>query len=79
MARDEELKERLQTAKKIGLHPMTDKEIEEGEHYEVLAYTMSTDLHIPTIVEWENGEVDSLTDLEKSKQNRRESLNEAIT
>lgn len=45
----------------------------EGVHYEVVAYTDWADYFVPTIVMWENGEMDLFADLETSLENRRES------
>jgi DNA-directed RNA polymerase subunit RPC12/RpoP len=51
-------------------HPQSaSKGAEEGKHYTVLAYTDWADQFIPTIIQWNHGEVDDLTDLAKSRMN----------
>ena len=55
-------------------HPQsTSKGADEGKHYTVLAYTDWADQFIPTMVKWNHGEVDDLTNLAKSRMNREKS------
>lgn len=65
---------RIHNAKAVGMHPMMQSDVSEGEHYEVLAYTDWADLFIPTVVRWANGEVDRFNDPAVTRSNRLESL-----
>jgi hypothetical protein len=56
---------------------MIESDVEEGVHYEVLAYTDWADLFVPTIVEWKNGEQDRFTDPAVTRRNKRESIQAA--
>lgn len=65
----------------LGIHPMTEgrsefTELQEGEHYEVLMYSMRGDLHVPTVIEWSNGETNDLDkdSREEIEENAREVL-----
>ena len=65
----------------LGIHPMADgrgkfSQLQEGEHYEVLMYSMRGDLHVPTVISWSNGETNDLDkdDLEDVKENAEEVL-----
>lgn len=63
--------ERVSTSYDIIGHPQqASKPVEEGRHYEVLAYTDWADSMIPTVVKWRHGEIDDFTSPEKSRQNR---------
>lgn len=74
----ETLNERVKTSYEIIGHPQQrPRPVEEGTHYEVLAYTDWADSLIPTVIEWCNGEVDDFTDPEKSRQNQAKALEEA--
>jgi len=56
-------------------HPQqVSKPAEEGKHYTVLAYTDWADQFIPTVIKWNHGEVDDLTNLAKSQENRDHAL-----
>lgn len=59
-------------------HPQQAKKpVEEGEHYEVLAYTDWGDALVPTVVKWSHGAVDSFTDPAKSREYQRKALGHA--
>ena len=47
---------------------------QEGTHYEVLAYTDWADRFIPTVIKWNHGEVDDLTDHQQSLKNKTKAL-----
>lgn len=73
------MRKRIDTARGLGLHPMYKgfedyRDLEEGTHYEVLAYTDWADVFVPTVVKWSNGKVDSLTDRKQSITNAEEAL-----
>jgi len=70
----DELRDRIEVAKNLGLHPLVGSDLEEGTHYTVLAYTDWADLFIPTIVKWRHGPTDDLTDPETSKQHKQQAL-----
>jgi len=69
-----DIADRVTVARNIGLHPMVDSDLEEGTHYEVLAYTDWADIFVPTIVTWRHGPTDDLTDLTTSKQHKETAL-----
>jgi predicted RNA-binding Zn-ribbon protein involved in translation (DUF1610 family) len=55
-------------------HPQqVSRPAEEGKHYTVLAYTDWADQFIPTVIQWNHGEVDDLSDMAKSKKNLEKS------
>ena len=61
---------RVRTSYEVLGHPQsTIKPAREGVHYKVLAYTDWGDQFIPTVIQWNHGEVDDLTDLGKSRKN----------
>jgi len=70
----DELRDRIEVAKNLGLHPLVDSDLEEGTHYTVLAYTDWADLFIPTIVKWRHGPTDDPTDPETAKQHKQQAL-----
>lgn len=73
-----DISERVSTSYDILGHPQqASKPVEEGRHYKVLAYTDWADSFIPTVIEWNHGEVDSFTDPEKSRQNQAKAIEEA--
>lgn len=45
--------------------------VEEGVHFKSLAHTHWSDYLVPTVVKWAHGEVDSFSDAEVSRENRR--------
>lgn len=49
--------------------------LKEGRDFTVLAYSDYADTLVPTIVKWNNGEVDNFTNREESISNRRETIN----
>ena len=53
------------------------KPVEEAKHYETLAYTDWGDTFVPTVIKWNHGEVDSFTDLRKSRENQAKALQHA--
>ena len=56
-------------------HPQqASRPVEEGRHYEVLAYTDWCDTMVPTVVKWSHGEVDDLTDPRRSRENQRKAI-----
>jgi hypothetical protein len=66
----EQVGERVNVSYTVLGHPQqAEKPVEEGVHYEVLAYTDWADQFIPTVVKWSNGEVDDFTSVEKSVEN----------
>lgn len=48
--------------------------VEEGIHYECLAYTDWADTMVATVVKWRNGKVDDFSDLDASIKNATESV-----
>lgn len=68
--------DRVRVARNLGLHPLIDSDLEEGTHYTVLAYTDWADMFVPTIVKWNHGPVDDLTDPATSKQHKKQALAE---
>lgn len=66
--------DRVRLARKLGLHPLVDSDLEEGTHYTVLAYTDWADMFVPTIVKWRHGPTDDLTDPATSKQHKQAAL-----
>jgi len=73
------IRKRIDTAQGLGIHPMYKgypefRDLEEGEHYKVLAYTDHLDIFVPTLVRWNNGTVDNLSDRQESIKNAREAL-----
>jgi len=55
-------------------HPQqVSRPAEEGKHYTVLAYTDWADQFIPTVIQWNHGEVDDLSDMAKSRKNLEKS------
>jgi len=73
------IRKRIDTAKRLGLHPMYKgfeeyRDLEEGTHYEVIAYTDWADVFVPTVVKWSNGEVDDLKDRKQSIANAEDVL-----
>lgn len=56
-------------------HPYhREKPVEEGKHYETLAYTDWGDTFVPTVIKWNHGAVDSFSDLRKSRENQRKAI-----
>jgi hypothetical protein len=45
-----------------------DLGLKEGEHYEVLAYSLWADTFVPTIVKWKTGEVDDFSDEKRTRE-----------
>lgn len=77
MKRTSDISERVSTSYDILGHPQqVSKPVEEGRHYKVLAYTDWADSFIPTVIEWNHGEVDDFTDPEKSRQNQAKAIEE---
>jgi len=80
----EELRERVRVAKQLGMHPQVagDDEfrgLEEGTHYDVVAYTDWGDQFVPTVVEWShNGTVDRLDDEAAAIRKAREVLHHEV-
>ena len=75
------ISKRIDTAQGLGIHPMYKgypefRDLEEGNHYTVLAYTDHLDIFVPTIIKWSNGEVDDLSDRQESIRNARDVLDE---
>jgi len=57
-------------------HPYHEsRPVEEGRHYKVLAYTDWADTFVPTVVQWNHGEVDSFTDPARSRVNQQKAVN----
>lgn len=56
-------------------HP-EDPPVSEGDEFDVLAYTMWGDYHVPTVVRWAHGEVDRFDDRDESFENRRRAKQE---
>jgi hypothetical protein len=77
-----ELADRVSLARRLGMHPHDtgDAEFErlqEGTHYDVVAYTDWADYFVPTVVQWaHSNHVDQLTDPERSVAAAREALQE---
>lgn len=69
-----ELRDRIHVARKLGIHPMVDSDLEEGTHYTVLAYTDWADIFVPTVIKWRHGPTDDLTDHATAKQHKQEAL-----
>ncbi len=70
--------DRIDVARALGLHPLQqDDTLEEGTHYEVLAYTEWADMFVPTVIKWRHGATDNLTDLETSERHKRHALRDA--
>lgn len=70
--------DRIDVARALGLHPLQqDTALEEGTHYDVLAYTDWADLFVPTIIKWRHGPTDNLTDLQTSAQHKQQALRDA--
>jgi len=75
-----ELSDRVALAKRLGMHPHLGGDgafarLEEGAHYEVVAYTDWADYFVPTVVQWAGRDgVDRLTDPEASVAAAREAL-----
>jgi hypothetical protein len=64
---------RISTSYEVLGHPQTpveQKQVKEGVHYQVLAYSDWADQFIPTVVKWVHGTTDSFTNLEKSTRDR---------
>ncbi|QCC48113.1 hypothetical protein [Halobellus limi] len=57
---------------------MQRSDIEEGVHYDVLAYTDWADLFIPTVVRWVNGETDMFKDPAVTERNKRQSIQQVM-
>lgn len=53
------------------------KPVEEGKHYTVLAYTDWADTFVPTVIQWNHGEVDSFTNPGKSLLNQSRAIQHA--
>lgn len=49
----------------------------EGEHYTVLAYTMWSDYHTPTVIRWTHGPTDDFSNREESLENRANAIVQA--
>jgi len=77
-----DLADRVSLAKRLGMHPHIGGDAEfarlqEGTHYDVVAYTDWADYFVPTVVQWAHrDEVDQLTDREASVEAAREALQE---
>jgi len=50
------------------------RDLEEGEHYTVIAYTDWADVFVPTLIRWDNGTVDNLSDRQESIENAHDVL-----
>lgn len=50
--------------------------VQEGEHYTVVAYTDYLDMFVPTVVQWNHGELDMFTDVDESRENKERALRE---
>lgn len=71
---------RVNTSYEVLGHPQsTYKPADEGVHYKVLAYTDWADQFIPTMIQWNHGEVDDLTDKDRSEMNRLKAVQHANT
>jgi hypothetical protein len=71
----DDVDDRVDTSCEVLGHPQqASKPVEEGKHYEVLAYTDWGDTSVPTVVRWSNGEVDDFTDPRRSLSNRSGSI-----
>jgi len=75
-----EMADRVGVAKRLGMHPQVSGDIEfsrleEGVHYEVVAYTDWCDQFVPTVVCWHHtGDVDWLDDPEASIAHARSAV-----
>lgn len=75
-----ELADRVSLAKRLGMHPHLSGDaefsrLEEGTHYDVVAYTDWADYFVPTMVQWlHTNHVDQLTDPDRSVEAAREAL-----
>ena len=61
----------------IGHPQQATRPVEEGKHYETLAYTDWADTFVPTVVKWNHGAIDSFTDARKSRENRDRAIQHA--
>ncbi|MFH2109627.1 MAG: hypothetical protein ABIJ47_00040 [Candidatus Bathyarchaeota archaeon] len=74
-SRWDEVSKRIDISYDVLGHPYhISKPVEEGKHYETLAYTDWGDTFVPTVVKWNHGAVDSFTDPAKSRENQRQAL-----
>ena len=71
-----DISQRVDASYNVLGHPQsaTLPRAQEGTHYEVLAYTDWADSFIPTVIKWNHGEVDDLTDKSLSMKNREKAL-----
>ena len=70
----DEVGKRVDTSYKVLGHPQqVTRPAMEGKHYTVLAYTDWADQFIPTVIKWNHGAIDNLTNLSKSRKNLEKS------
>ena len=70
--------ERINVSYDVLGHPQqASRPVEESKHYTVLAYTDWADTMVPTVVKWNHGEVDDLTNPGKSLLNQSRAIQHA--
>jgi len=76
-SRWQQVTNRVDTSYKVLGHPyQTTKPVNEGKHYTVLAYTDWADTFVPTLIKWNHGEIDNLTNLNKSRINQQKAIHQ---